>query len=72
MLRADWLALADRYGEPLRSLKPRYETIGTRRNRRYRLIAGPLSSTARAINLCDRLKASNTPCTVSTLTGRDL
>ena len=71
-LKLNWLALKDRYGDAMRGLTPRYETLGTRTNRRYRLIAGPVDSAARAVSLCDNLNAGNIPCTVSALTGKPL
>ena len=71
-LRLNWLALKDRYGDALRGMRPRYETLGAPGNRRYRLIAGPLNSAAHAVSLCDHLNASNIDCTVSALSGKRL
>ena len=71
-LRLNWLALKDRYGSILQGLSPRYEVLGSKTNRRYRLIAGPVNSAARAVSLCDHLNANNITCTVSALTGKRL
>ncbi len=71
-LQLNWLALKDRYGDVLDGLGPRYETLGSKANRRYRLLAGPLPSAAQALSICDRFKSGNIPCTVAALKGRRL
>ena len=71
-LRLNWLALKDRYGDSLNGMTPHYEIVGPKDHRRYRLIAGPLKSAARALSLCDHLNAGNILCSVSKLSGRRL
>ncbi len=71
-LRISWMLLAQRHNEVLRKLEPRFvpSTGGT--GPAYRLIAGPIESTAAANKVCSELRARRVTCGVSAFGGEPL
>jgi hypothetical protein len=68
-LRLSWTLLAERHGDSLRGLEPRYVTGPPGPGQTYDLIAGPLASAEEARKLCQDLAQKATPCIVSRFTG---
>jgi hypothetical protein len=71
-LRLNWSILTDRYADAVRNLQPRYLVKGKAGNRTYRLVAGPVASTAEANSLCKDMETRGMPCEVSVFAGNAL
>lgn len=71
-LRLSWSLLAERHGDTLKNLQPRYTAGGDAQNPSFELIAGPLKSTADAKKACKALAAKNVPCQVGAFAGETL
>jgi hypothetical protein len=69
-LRLSWTLLAERHGDSLRSLQPRY-TVGSdgTGGATYDLVVGPLNSAADATRLCQELSVQATPCSIGVFSG---
>jgi hypothetical protein len=68
-LRLSWTLLAERHGDSLRSLQPRYTMGSDGTGTTYDLVAGPLKSAAEATRLCQELSAQATPCSIGVYSG---
>jgi hypothetical protein len=71
-LRLNWSILTDRYADAVRNLHPRYQVKGRASKRTYRLVVGPVASTAEAKNLCKDMQTRGMPCEVSVYRGNAL
>lgn len=71
-LRLSWSLLAEKYGDSLKGLEPRYTAGGDAANPNYDLIAGPLKSKAEAARACKTLAAKGVPCIVGAFAGEAL
>jgi hypothetical protein len=71
-LRLNWTILNDRYADAVRNMQPRYVVKGKASNRTYKLVVGPVASTAEAKNLCKDMETRGMPCEVSVYSGNSL
>lgn len=71
-LRLSWNALADRHGDSLRRLQPRYVTGIDATGLTYDLIAGPFNTANEASQVCARLHANGARCSLGEFTGNAL
>lgn len=71
-LRLSWSLLAEKHGDTLKGLEPRYVSGGDALNPNFDLVAGPLKSKAEAAKVCKALAAKGVPCTVGAFTGEAL
>jgi hypothetical protein len=68
-LRLSWTLLAERHGDSLRSLQPRYTVGSDGTGATYDLVVGPLNSAADATRLCQELSVQATPCSIGIYSG---
>ncbi len=68
-LRLCWTLLAERHGDSLRSLQPRYTVGSDGTGATYDLVVGPLNSAADATRLCQELSVQATPCSIGIYSG---
>jgi hypothetical protein len=68
-LRLSWTLLAERHGNSLRSLQPRYTVGSDGTGATYDLVVGPLNSAADATRLCQELSVQATPCSIGIYSG---
>lgn len=71
-LRVSWGVLAERHGQELSALQPRYYNNVDGSGITYELVAGPFKTTADAKRVCQSLKAQAVDCQVSTFGGNAL
>ena len=71
-LRISWMLLAERHKEVLKRLEPRFLPSTAGSGPAYRLIAGPIESTAAANKVCTELRARRVTCGVSAFGGEPL
>lgn len=71
-LRLSWIALADRHGDTLNNLQPRYVTGIDATGLTYDLIAGPFNTANEASQVCARLHASGARCALGEYNGNAL
>lgn len=71
-LRLSWNLLAEKHGDQLSSLEPRYTSAGDPANPTFDLVAGPIASKAEATKLCKTLAARGVACTVGGFKGNAL
>lgn len=71
-LRVSWGVLAERHGQELSALQPRYYNNVDGSGITYELVAGPFKNTAEAKRVCQQLKAQAVDCQVSTFGGNAL
>ena len=71
-LRLSWGLLADKHGDALGNLEPRYTAGGNTANPTYDLVAGPLPSKADAARVCKTLAQRGVACTVGSFGGNAL
>jgi hypothetical protein len=71
-LRVSWGVLAERHGQELSALQPRYYNNVDGSGITYELVAGPFKNTAEAKKVCQALKAQAVDCQVSTFGGNAL
>lgn len=71
-LRVSWGVLAERHGNELSALQPRYYNNVDGNGITYELVAGPFKNTAEAKKVCQSLKAQAVDCQVSTFGGNAL
>lgn len=71
-LRLSWGLLADKHGDALGNLEPRYLAGGDKSNPTYDLVAGPLPSKADAAQVCKTLAQRGVACTVGGFNGEAL
>lgn len=70
-LRLSWSLLAERHGDTLRSLEPRY-TEGRSDSTPYELVAGPVKNAADGRRICATMKKRGIACEVGAYTGNAL
>jgi hypothetical protein len=70
-LRMRWGVLVERYGSTLATLQPRYVAPRVQGGQ-YRLLAGPLTSTAAAREVCGELRAQLPLCSTTDFAGEPL
>jgi hypothetical protein len=70
-LRMRWGVLVERYGSTLATLQPRY-VAPRAQGGQYRLLAGPLTSTAAAREVCGELRAQLPLCSTTDFGGEPL
>jgi hypothetical protein len=71
-LRASWSILTERHAGELGSLEPRYSSSTDDSGTTYRLVAGPVKSTAEAKKLCKALQDQAIACSVGDFGGKPL
>ena len=71
-LRLSWGLLAEKHGDALGHLEPRYTTSGETANPTYDLVAGPLPSRADATRVCKTLADRGVACAVDGFRGEAL
>jgi hypothetical protein len=71
-LRISWMLLAQRHGAILQRYEPRFVQSTSGSGPAYRLIAGPIDSTASANKVCSELRARRVTCGVSAFGGEPL
>ena len=70
-VRLSWQLLIESNKSALRSLEPRFVERGVEPTI-YQLIAGPVATREEAAKVCDRLRAKQVRCTVTTFAGNPL
>jgi hypothetical protein len=68
-LRLSWTLLAERHGNSLRTLQPRYTIGSDGTGSTYDLVVGPLKTADEATRLCQELSAQATPCSIGVYSG---
>ncbi len=71
-LRLSWSLLAERHGDVLAALEPRYTVGGDAAEPSYDLVAGPVKTRADALKACKALTAKGVPCQVTAYGGNAL
>ncbi len=70
-VRLSWQLLVERNRSALKSLEPRFTESGGEQSV-YRLIAGPIANREDAARVCEKLKAKQVRCSVTTFGGQPL
>lgn len=71
-LRLSWSLMAERHGDALRKLQPRYVEGSPEDDNPYELLAGPVKSTSEAKRICKTMQTRGIPCEVGPFTGNAL
>lgn len=71
-LRISWMLLSERHKEVLKDYEARFVPAAGGKAPTYRLIAGPIESTAAANRICGELRARRVTCGVSAFGGEPL
>lgn len=71
-LRLSWSLLAERHGDALKDLTPRYQEGAANPDAPYELLAGPVASSADARRICKTLQKRGIPCEIGAYSGNAL
>ncbi|MEW5964768.1 MAG: hypothetical protein AB1749_14555 [Pseudomonadota bacterium] len=71
-LRLSWSLLAERHGDALKDLAPRYQEGAANPDAPFELLAGPVANAADARRICKMLQKRGVPCDIGAYSGNAL